>query len=558
MASLTQRTGVLGKRLAAHLLRRTTYHITKARIDAFALKTADEAVDELLTFPSFALPAGPISRLNSVAWLSEVPNTNNHGGLTNGQQRTEVESWWLHELFQDTSMRSRLTIFHRSIWTTGDGEDGSVNYNHFRLLQKMAKGSIKTLAYKMILDIKMLYYLDNRDNKETSPNENFAREFLELFTILKGPQIAIGNYTNYTEADIGEVAKVFTGFYGAQNDFYRNNFDPDTGLTQGTARNNKHDNTDKIFSAAFGNTVITGAIDEADNYRELSDFVTMVFNQLETARAYCRRLYRFFVCDIIDAEIENDIIEPLAVELHANDYNLEITIKHLLKSIHFYDEDDSNNIDELIGSKLKSPLMLWMQAAVYLDMGSKLPPITDLENFFNKIWVSSLTQNLDDMGQSFYPSTVEGFPGYFKAPNFSRNWFDAATIATRYRMVISLLTGKKIRGGSMLNSGDDSFQADIPALVAAIYMNQEDADALVIQILEDIFAELPEGYDMPGDTSKRYNYFREALLGGLSTINWMFEWQNAQAGDPDAIASSKVALDRLFTVVMSSPEYQAF
>lgn len=559
MASLTQRSGVLGKRLAAHLLRRTTYHITKARIDAFALKTADEAVDELLTFPALAIPTGPVSTINSFSWLTELPiNTDNHGGLSNGQQRRVVESWWLHELFQDTSMRARLSVFHRSIWVTGDGEDGSVGYNHFRLLQEMAKGSIRDLAYKMTLDIKMLYYLDNRDNKETSPNENYGREFLELFTILKGPQIGVDNYTNYTEADIGEASKVFTGFYAAKTEEYRNNFDPDTGLTQGKARDSKHDNSDKTFSAAFGNAVIVGAVDEPDNYRELSDFVDLVFNQLETARAYCRRVYRYFVCDIIDAEIESDIIEPLAIELHANSYNLEITLKHLLKSLHFYDEDDSNNIDELIGSKLKSPLMLWMQAATYLDMGSKLPAITDVENFFDKIWITSVEQNLDDMGQTFYPSTVEGHPGYFKSPNFSRNWFDAATIASRYRMMESILTGQKIRGGSMLNSGDNSFQADVPALVAAIYTNQDAADMLLIQILESTLVELPEGYDVPGDTTKRYNYFREGLLGGLSTINWMFEWQNAQAGDPDAIASSKVALDRLFRVIMSSPEYQVF
>ena len=58
----------------------------------------------------------------------------------------------------------------------------------------------------------MLRYLDNTENNATNPNENYAREFLELFTILKGPQISEGNYTNYTELDIQQAAKVFTGF----------------------------------------------------------------------------------------------------------------------------------------------------------------------------------------------------------------------------------------------------------------------------------------------------------------------------------------------------------
>ncbi len=559
MASLTQRTGALGKRLAAHLLRRTTFHITKSQIDAFALKTADQAVNDLLSFPALAIPAGPRSYLNGADWVTEVPHTDNHGGLTTSKQRNATYSWWLHELFQDTSMRGRLAVFLDVIWVNGRIENGTTGFHYLRLTQEFAKGNLKTFAKKMTLDIDMLYYLDNRSNKDSSPNENYSREFLELFTILKGPQIGADNYTNYTEADISEAARVLTGFTASKNTTFYNNFDPDTGLARGAVDFSKHDTTNKTFSSAFGNTVITGAVDEADAYRELSDFVDMVFAQVETARAYCRRLYRYFVSDIIDAEIEADIIEPLATELHANDYEFEPTIKRLLKSTHFYDEDDSSNTDEIIGSKVKSPMMLNLQTMSYLEMGNVMPDtVTNTENFYDKLWSNSIAHNMFQMGQPGFPLTVEGYPGYFKDPDYSRNWFNSATVAARYLFMSYLLIGKKVGSGSMLLNGDKSFQPDIPTLVANIFTNQDDADALVIQVLETLLSEMPEGYDSPSDTSKRYNYFREALLGGLSTINWMFEWQNAQANVPDAVASVKVALDRFFDVVISSPEYQTF
>ncbi len=559
MASLTQRSGTLGKRLAAHLLRRTTYHITKERIDDFASKTADQAVDELLNFPALAIPAGPVSNLNNFAWLTENPNTNNHGGLSGGLQRRAVKSWWLNELFQDTSMRGRLAMFHKAIWSTDDTLDGSAVFNQFRLFQEMAKASLKDMAYKMTLDIKMLYYLDNRSNLGSNPNENYAREFLELFTILRGQQIGVDNYTNYTEGDIVEAAKVFSGFYGDLSITYKNNLDPETGLTQGVARHSEHDTSNKQFSSAFGNTVIMGATNTADNYRELSDFIDMVFDQLETARAYCRRLYRYFVSDIIDSEIESDIIEPLAIELKANDYDLEPTIKHLLKSVHFYDEDDSSNADEIIGGKIKSALMLYLQAMSYLKMGNVLPPTSDVDNFFFRVWSIGVEDNLDYMGQSMYPLTVEGLPGYFKSPDFSKNWFDSSTVAPRYRMMEAFLTGRRLRNGGTMLIGSTAFQVDAYDLVDnTSYSLKNDADRLVTEILESTLPEMPEGYDSPGDTTKRYNYFREALLNGLSTTNWYFEWQASQFGGTSQRDSAKVALGRLFTVVMSSPEYQTF
>jgi uncharacterized protein (DUF1800 family) len=159
----------------------------------------------------------------------------------------------------------------------------------------------------------MLKYLNGDVNNETNPNENFAREFLELFTIGKGPQQGPGDYTNYTEEDIQAAARLLTGFKkGNRTD----NIDADTGIPRGYANPNKHDSTDKQFSYAFQDQIITGSSTAEGMWLELRDFTEMVFTQDETARNICRKLYRYFVSRNISTEIETDIIGPLATHGH--------------------------------------------------------------------------------------------------------------------------------------------------------------------------------------------------------------------------------------------------
>ena len=124
----------------------------------------------------------------------------------------------------------------------------------------------------------------------------------------------------------------------------------------------------------FQNKIILGATSEADMFRELQDFVDMVFDQKETARAYMRRLYLFFVHDTITDEIEKDIIEPLTNQFYNGGYEIKPILETLLKSKHFYDEDDSDNTDSIIGGKIKSPSDLLLQSVNLFD-ADKLPAI---------------------------------------------------------------------------------------------------------------------------------------------------------------------------------------
>ncbi|MCB0450928.1 MAG: DUF1800 family protein, partial [Confluentibacter sp.] len=174
------------------------------------------------------------------------------------RKRAHVTAWWWYNAINQVTLKHKLSFFLHTSFTIGKDSGAAYAthfFDHLRLLDFYAFGNLKTLAKKITSDNCMLDYLDNTNNIATNPNENYAREFLELFTILKGPQIGSGNYTNYTEIDVQQAAKVFSGFKQQNN---RTVIDADTGLPSGYANKNQHSSVNKTFSAAFNNQVITG------------------------------------------------------------------------------------------------------------------------------------------------------------------------------------------------------------------------------------------------------------------------------------------------------------
>jgi uncharacterized protein (DUF1800 family) len=537
MASLNKRQGLLGKRLAAHLLRRTTYHITKARIESFANKTAEQAVDELFVIPPFVEPKGPINTEDGTTyWLTDGPYTPPSNSTTAQQS---VLFWFYNELMNDTSIRHKMAIFYSAIYVSEEEADWRL-FNGYRTYQQFATGNLRDLAVRMTLDNRMLRYLNNNVNNKWSPNENYAREFLELFTILKGKQLSEGDYSNYTEHDIQEAAKVLTGF----RDSTITNIEPSTGLTIGYAQYSHHHLGNKQFSVHFNHKVILGASSEADMYRELNEFVDMIFDKVETARAFVRRLYLFFVNDKITTEIETDIIEPLALQLWTDNYALENTLKRLLQSVHFFDEDDSSSTDEIIGGKIKSPIELYFSSITLFD-GNKMGGLNATPSNFSNYSYRLIIYTLAMMGYPDYATSVEGYPGYFKSPSFSKSWVDTSTLPMRYKMGAALLGGYTIY--SIYHSLP--FKVDIVKFIKDNFSNQEYAELLLDQIFEIVFPEAQL-------SGVRRNYFRNKLTGGVSNFNWMFEWQNYIATN-DA-SSVRVVLEDLFEAIVGSPEYQTF
>lgn len=288
-------------------------------------------------------------------------------------------------------------------------------YDYLKLLEFFAFGSYKTLAKKMCRDNRMLTYLNGSQNTRKNPNENFAREFLELFTIEKGPQKEPGNYTHYTEEDVKAAAKVLSVYqYKLDNELT----DPDTGIRYCTVNPKAHSVREKVFSDCFGvyPVVINGAESAEGMEEELNRFVNMVFEQAETVRNISRKLYRYFVHRNITQEIESDIIAPLAIALKKADYDLSIALRLLLESRHFYGLDDPQG--SKIGAMVKSPLELILQTMNFFDISPfhhEDASVDRIWNYFNR---ASLHRTLlCNAGMSLFGTvSLAGYPAYANGP----------------------------------------------------------------------------------------------------------------------------------------------
>lgn len=537
MASLQLRNGVLGRRLATHLLRRTTFHYTKSQIDSVAALTADQAVDQLLsTVPPTIIE--PIDFKSGQTWI-------NSGGAPvsgTGLLRDIVKSWWTHEALLDPTIGHKMMLFLHSNFVVAASEGPAEEYfDYLALLRFYAIGNFKTLALKMTLDNQMLRYLDNTLNNKDNPNENYAREFLELFTIGKGPQAGPGDYTNYTEADIQEAARLLTGF---KTRALRDYIDPDTGIPQGRTATFQHDSTDKTFSSAFNNLIIVGRSTNEGMMEELGEFVDMVFAQIATAKTICRKLYRFFVSSEIDQEIESDVIDPLAQTFFTSGYELAPVLRQLLKSVHFYDEDDGDNQDEIIGGLMRSPLELVLHALNYFQV--EIPdPVTDPTEHYDRFYVKGLFRGfLPGAGMDlFRPSDVAGYPAYYQEPDFQKNWFNSSTIITRYQLSTMLIDGKRVLYNQNLGA-----QLDIVEYVKNHVSAPSDANVVVQELLDDL---LPESADID-----RYDYYRnEMFLDGIPAYDWTADWQAfEQSGDDSEV---RPPLESFLTALLYSQEFQA-
>ncbi len=536
MASLNPRTGVLGKRLAAHLLRRATFNFSKSRIDDFSLKTAQQAVLELTNLSQTVIPE-PLDHASGTTFIGQDPRPANTSAEF--YLRQWVQAWWLNEAKMDESIGHKMQFFLHSIWIIHTDSGKSDHFwDYLKLIKMHALGSYRELAYHMTLDNLMLIYLDNTYNRKNNPNENYARELLELFTM------GVGNYDDVD--DIAAAAEVLTGFYATWD---RSNVNPNTGIPAGKTAFWDHTTTDKTFSSQyFGGTVITAATNDTDMYRELNDFLDMIFAQSATAEYISRKMYRFFVSNKISTEVENDIIQPLATMLRANNYNLLPVVTALLESQHFYDEDDAVAGDEIIGALIRSPLELSLQSFNYFDL--QVPDYqTDTVNHYDTFYKNGV---LYDM---FYRSGFEpfrthspaGYEAYYQRPDYARNWFNSSTLLARYKTPEMLLTGKRYNS----NTNPIAAQFDVVDYVQQNVSNPGSVYALVTELTDYLFCELPD--------NDRLNYFMDDvfLQGGVITAaDWTTEWNDyLSTGDRTGV---EPALKHLFEGIMFSPEYQLF
>ena len=545
MPSLVAFSQPLGKRRAKHLLRRACFNFSPEKINEFSALTPSQALWALSapSSPKLYEPIDPRGQdWDDMHWTSSI---NLPGDFTRqGAKRVSISGWWWYNAFNEVSLEHKLTLFLHTCFTTSkDSGTGASTYfyDHLRLLQKHAFGNLKSLANKITIDNAMLFYLDNNVNNRWNPNENYAREFLELFTILKGEQKGDGDYTNFKEHDVQMAAQVFSGFKN-KND--RSIIDADTGLPMGYINANHHVQDDKTFSSAFGNTTILGGTDSSSILKEHEDFVDMVFSQEATAISYIRKMYRFFLKSEWSESVETDIILPLSQDLRDNGFQLLPVLKKLLESEHFYDEDDSNNTDHKIGAIIKHPMQLWTEiiSAFKVD----LVDANDQEKWeeYYHYFFKNFAHNSCFIAAGFNmfaPDSVAGYPADYQEPNYDRQWFTSVSIIARYKYIDSLLSGKNlITGGGKFESIIDSVD-----YVESTISNPFDATTIVTEIAQYLY---------PEDISHaRIDYFKEFLTGTLGDVYWTGAWGDYKGGDD---TTARIRLNELLKAMVNAAEFQ--
>lgn len=552
MASLAQRNGQLGRRLSAHLLRRATFGPRRAEIDDFASRTADEAVDLLMNFPT--IPPPPVDPATGLPW---VPAGRNGANSDDSDLKFIINSWWLHQSFDPAipinAMQRLMFFLHCSFVTGHDIIEFSENhYYTLRLLYHYTDKSYKDLAKKICLDNGMNDFLDIGESEKDSPNENFVREFFELFTIGKGPQIGEGDYTTFTEQDVREGARLMTGF--RRNDAWDDplGYDPDTGLPRARMDIGRHDTSDKIFSNAFQNTIIAGQALELNMIQEVDAFVEMIFAQEATAKEIIRRLYRFLVRPTITQEVEDDIIGPLSQSLINNNYVLIPIVKELLKSEHFYDEGNADSTDEIVGGLIKSPLDLQSGIIRFFDLPIPDPIVDPFEayvTFYKWGMQSPLSEACFDL---FMPPEVAGYPPIYQNPDFHRLWMNAKSLPARHEIVENHIYGAAPLRLDLMswvnnNANITDYTGNDPMGNPGPHAGARIAHHLVQELVDYL---LPEAID-----ADRFSYFMdEILLDNLSETSWMFEWDTYVSSSDDTAV--RLQIEKLVRAILQSPEYQ--
>ncbi|PID91427.1 MAG: hypothetical protein CSA96_08460 [Bacteroidetes bacterium] len=564
MASLTEITGVLGKARAAHLLRRATFGPTIQEIEQFAALNVTEAM-ALLTDDSADDPTPPIDPLTGETWVDPLGQA--HAGGSNSKQDDLHEffkSWHMDVMRQAApTLKERITwFFHTHLparWTEINSSEG-IYYQNL-LFRFYAFGSFKTLFKKICVDNAMLRYLDCYSNRKNAPNENFAREMFELYSIGKGRQIADGDYTNYTEDDIKAATRVLTGWQIDESFSY---LDPDSGIPIGKMRSQfqsdggqnievatEHDEGVKTFSEKFDNaeispaTLLNGYPTVEAAYGELDEMIEMIFAREETSRFIARKLYRFFAYHFISDEVEQDVIGPLARHLRENDYNIVSMLELLMKSEHFYDEDDAAVENDLRGALIKSPVDIFTSLFRFFGIGM---PDRDSEpvRFYNEM--GFVVNKLVDQGLNFYePFEVAGYPAYHQVPGFNRNWITSYALAHRYQV-----------GEILMRRVDASEERTLYLDVLDWVENSASiGDPSNATEIIDVFSENLLAVTL---NQERYDYFLYTVFldnpdDHTQALNtWAGEWNNYKSSGSADVVRERIEL--LLSSLIQTPEFQ--
>lgn len=279
-----------------------------------------------------------------------------------------LNMYWMHEMVNSASqLREKMAFF----W---HGHFACRNLNVFYqqglldIIRRNALGNFGVMLKEVSKSAAILNFLNNQQNRKDHPNENFAREVMELFTLGRG---------NYTEHDVKEAARAFTGWSASPKGEY-------------LFRRFQHD---------YGSKTVLGKTGNFDG----EEVLNILLDQKQTARFITKKIYKFFV----NEKIDEAKVDWLADRFHKSDYEINSLLEDIFISDWFYDEKN-------IGALIKSPVELLVGIQRTLPM--------KLENEEALMLLQRVLGQL-----LFYPPNVAGWPG-------GKAWIDSSSLMMRMRI----------------------------------------------------------------------------------------------------------------------------
>ncbi|GAB3222643.1 DUF1800 domain-containing protein [Spirosoma arcticum] len=284
-------------------------------------------------------------------------------------------------------MREKMALFWHGHFACRVLNPGAIQ-QYLNTIRQHALGKFSDLLMAVSKEPAMLQFLNNQQNRKNAPNENFAREVMELFTLGRTD----GASRNYTEADVKDAARAFTGWgFNLQGDF--------------TFRPNQHDDGPKTVFGQTGN--FAG-----------EDVIRRLLEKKQTARFVTAKIYRFLVDEQATDATAKNRIDTLADRFYKTGYDIADLLETILTADWFYEP-------AVVGNRIKSPveLVAGMQHALGLQFEQKQSII-----FIQR----TLGQVL------LYPPNVAGWPG-------GRNWIDSSSLLFRMKLPDVLLQAGQVQ-----------------------------------------------------------------------------------------------------------------
>jgi uncharacterized protein (DUF1800 family) len=291
----------------------------------------------------------------------------------------KLQGWWLYRmLYTPHPLRERVTLLWHNHFATSAAKVTQLPLmlRQNQLLREHALGSFRPLLLQISRDPAMLIWLDSNSNTKGKPNENYAREVMELFSLGVG---------NYTEQDIQEAARAFTGWRAEGGEY--------------VFEKSLHD---------FDAKTVLGQTGEWNG----DDVVRILLDQDVAARFLIRKLFREFISEVETPS--DELIEPLADALRKADYDISACLGTMLRSRLFFSE-------QAYRRRMKSPV----EYVVGL-----------LKTFDAKVSLEDLARAMEGLGQSlFAPPNVKGWDG-------GAAWLNSATLLARHNLAWRLVGGQ--------------------------------------------------------------------------------------------------------------------